>query len=234
MPSHQHFTPAFFKFLRQLGKNNTREWFQANKDTYDEHVKNPMLRFIADVKPRMAKISPRIDVDPKPVGGSLGRLNRDTRFSKDKSPYKTSIVAMFGHDKAGELLLGYRLSLAPGEIKAYTGLCDPDGPTLEKIRTRIMVKPGEWRKAVGEPDAGFLSRYTFEGESLKRPPKIGTCAPEEGHPLIEDLKRKSHAANVKFDEKAACSPDFIDAYMESVKLGPPLMAFLCKSVDVAY
>jgi uncharacterized protein (TIGR02453 family) len=178
----------------------------------------------------MAKISPRIDVDPKPVGGSLGRLNRDTRFSKDKSPYKTSMVAMFGHDKAGEL----RLSLAPGEIKAYTGLCDPDGPTLEKIRTRIMVQPGEWRNAVGEPDDGFLSRYTFEGESLKRPPKIGTCAPEEDHPLIEDLKRKSRAASMKFDEKAACATDFIDAYMESVKLGSPLIVFVCKAIDVPY
>lgn len=229
-----HFTPAFFKFLRQLSKNNSREWFLAHKDEYEQHVKAPMARFITDVMPGMKKISPHIDVDPKPVGGSMGRLNRDIRFSNDKSPYKTSMVAMFPHVKAGDLLLGYRVSLGPGDIKAYSGLCDPDGATLEKIRTRIMVKPGDWRKAVGEPDDGFLARYTFEGESLKRPPKVGECAVEPDHPLIDDLKRKGHAASTPFDEKTVCSPDFLDAYLESAKVGAPLMTFLCKAVGVPF
>src|SRR5688572_14778506 len=114
MPSNQpHFTPAFFKFLRNLGANNTRDWFLKNKPAYEQDVKAPMLRFIADLKPRMGRISPTIEVDPKPVGGSMHRLNRDTRFSKDKSPYKTSVTATFRHGGAGDLMLGYHLSLEP-------------------------------------------------------------------------------------------------------------------------
>jgi len=235
MPSPAYFSPAFFMFLRGLVKNNTREWFLANKKSYESDVKAPMLRFIADLKPRMAKISKHIDVDPKPVGGSMQRMNRDTRFSKDKSPYKTNVGAMFPLTGAGELMLGYHLSLLPDDkgpqIKAYVGIWEPDGPTIEKIRTRIMVKPDEWKKAVG---GTFAKCHVFEGESLKRPPKVGDCAVEEDHPLIDDLKRKSHAACAEFDEKSACSARFIDQYVETAKLGSPLMAFFSKATGVAF
>ena len=235
MPAQPHFSPAFFKFLNGLARNNTREWFLANKKSYEADVKAPMLQFITDLKPRMAKISRHIDVDPKPVGGSMQRMNRDTRFSKDKSPYKTNVGAMFALDGAGDLMLGYHLSLMPGDkgpqIKAYVGIWEPDGPTIEKIRTRIMVKPDEWAKATG---GSFAKCHVFEGESLKRPPKVGDFAVKEDHPLIDDLKRKSHAACAEFDEKAACSAGFIDEYVEIVKLVSPLMTFLCKATSVAF
>jgi len=235
MPAPSHFSPAFFKFLKGLTENNTREWFLANKKAYEADVKLPMLRFITDLKPKLTKISKRIDVDPKPAGGSMLRMNRDTRFSKDKSPYKTNVGAMFGLTGADELMLGYHLSLMPdnkgGQIKAYVGIWEPDGPTLEKIRARMMVKPGEWTKAVG---GAFAKRHVFEGESLKRPPKVGDCPVEEDHPLIADLKRKSHAAVATFDEKSACTPGFIDDYVETARLGVPLMTFLCKATDVAF
>jgi uncharacterized protein (TIGR02453 family) len=229
MPAAPHFTPAFFRFLRDLSKDNTRDWFLANKPRYEEDVKAPALRFITDLKPRMAKLSPRIEVSEKPVGGSMQRMNRDTRFSKDKSPYKTNVGLMFGHEGAGELMLGYHLSLAaaPAGIKAYVGLWEPDGPTLDAVRTRIMVKPDEWTKAVR---GKFAERFAFEGESLKRPPKVNGCIVEADHPLIEDLKRKGHAAAAAFDEKAACAPGFLDEYMATLRLGLPLMAFLCGAI----
>lgn len=234
MPSQPHFSPAFFKFLKGLAKNNTRDWFTANKKAYETDVKAPMMQFIADLKPKMARISKHIDVDPKPVGGSMQRMNRDTRFSKDKSPYKTNVGAMFPLTGAGDLMLGYHISLLPDDkgpqIKAYVGIWEPDGPTIEKIRTRIMVKPDEWKKAVG---GTFAKCHVFEGESLKRPPKVGDCAVEDDHPLLDDLKRKSHAACAEFDEKAACSAGFIDEYVETAKLGSPLMTFLCKATGVA-
>lgn len=226
-----HFTPSLFTFLRGLAKNNTKEWFTAHKDDYEAHVKEPMLRFIADLEPRMAKISPRIEVIPKVVGGSMQRINRDTRFSKDKSPYKACASAMFGHDKAGELKLGYHLAIMPGSIKAYVGLWEPDGPVLEKVRTRIMVKPDEWTKAIG---GAFGKSHTFEGESLKKPPKIDGCVIEADHPLVEDLKRKSHAACTTFTEKDVTSAKFLDEYVASVKAGVPLMAFLCKATGMAF
>ena len=229
-----HFTPAFFQFLRDLASNNSRDWFQANKQRYEVHVRTPMLRFITDLKPRMARISPRINVDPKPLGGSMQRINRDTRFSKDKSPYKPCAGAMFGLETGGgdeALMLGYHLSLSPAANKAYVGLWEPDAKALDKIHTRIMVKPDEWKKAVG---GKFAARHAFEGESLKRPPKVAACTVQQDHPLIDDLKRKSHAAAATFEEKAVCSADFLDEYVEVAKLGSPLMTYLCGTLKLPY
>jgi uncharacterized protein (TIGR02453 family) len=231
-----HFSPAFFDFLRELADNNTRDWFTAHKKAYEEHVKGPMLRFIGDVAPRMAKVSRFIEVDPKPVGGSMVRLNRDTRFSKDKSPYKTNAGAMFTHGACGDLMLGYHLSLAPdegkaGQVRAYVGLWEPDGRTLEAVRRQIMARPKEWLAAAG-PKA--LPGHTWDGESLKRPPKVDDVPIPADHPLVDDLKRKSFAAVTTFAEKDACAADFLDCYVNAAKAGVPLMRFLCGAVEVPF
>lgn len=84
------FTRAAFTFLRELRDRNDREWFAANKERYEKVVRDPALKFIAAFAPKLAKISPHLVADPRPVGGSMFRIYRDTRFSRDKSPYKTS------------------------------------------------------------------------------------------------------------------------------------------------
>lgn len=234
-----HFTTAFFTFLRDLAANNTREWFTAHKKSYEQDVKGPLLRFIADLAPRMAKVSRFIEVDPKPVGGSMMRLNRDTRFTKDKSPYKTNAGGMFVHNACGELMLGYRLCMGPdsgrgkgaGQIQAHVGLWEPDGATVEAVRRHILARPREWTAAAG-PKA--LAGYQWEGESLKRPPKVDGEPVPADHPLAPDLMRKSQAAVTTFCERDACSPDFLDAYVASAKAGAPLMRFLCQAVDVPF
>jgi len=88
-----YFTPAVFKFLKELKKNNNRPWFQANKERYEKIVRNPLLDFIGDLGPHLRKISPHIVVDNSPSGGSMFRIYRDTRFAKDKTPYKTHVAA---------------------------------------------------------------------------------------------------------------------------------------------
>ena len=231
MPAAPNITPALFKFLRDLKKNNSADWFHAHKPDYERHVKAPLLAFIADLQPKMAKISPRIRVVPKPVGGSLQRLNRDTRFSADKSPYKTTAGLMFALEGAGDLMLGYHLTLAPGEVKAYVGLWEPDGPTLNAVRAAILAGPADWKKAASP---AFRAAHILEGESLKRPPKVDDKPVPEDHPFLDDLKRKSFAAVTTFDEKAACAPDFIDRYVEDAKAGVPLMQFLCKATGVKF
>jgi uncharacterized protein DUF2461 len=91
-----YFTPRFFEFLRELTANNRKEWFEPNKQRYRDDVKEPMLHFIADLGPRLRTISEHLNADPRPSGGSMFRIYRDTRFSKDKSPYKTNIAARIG------------------------------------------------------------------------------------------------------------------------------------------
>ena len=88
-----YFTDEFFRFLRELKKNNNREWFQANKQRYEKEVRDPALQFIADFAPHLKKINSHFLADPRPNGGSLFRIYRDIRFSADKSPYKTHLGA---------------------------------------------------------------------------------------------------------------------------------------------
>ena len=93
----QPISPALFDFLRALRANNERPWFEANKARYREEVRDPMLDFIAAFAGPLAEISPHFRADPRPNGGSLFRIYRDTRFSKDKTPYKTNVGAHFRH-----------------------------------------------------------------------------------------------------------------------------------------
>ena len=93
----QPITTALFDFLRDLRENNDREWFQANKGRYLAEVRDPMLDFIGAFAAPLAEISPHFVADPRPNGGSLFRIYRDTRFSRDKTPYKTNAGAHFRH-----------------------------------------------------------------------------------------------------------------------------------------
>ena len=103
MDSKAHFTPALFEFLAELSMNNDREWFQANKARYERDVRNPLLDFVADFGERLRTISPHMVADPRASGGSMFRIYRDVRFSKDKSPYKTNAGAHFRHEVGREV-----------------------------------------------------------------------------------------------------------------------------------
>src|SRR5205823_3395521 len=92
-----YFSPKFFKFFRELGINDERAWFEENRQRYESDVKGPLLQFIADFAAPLRKISKHYVADPRPNGGSIFRIYRDVRFSKDKSPYKTHAAAHFRH-----------------------------------------------------------------------------------------------------------------------------------------
>jgi uncharacterized protein (TIGR02453 family) len=122
----QYFTPATFKFLSQLASNNEREWFYANKNRYVSAVQDPALQFIADFAPKLAGISQHFVADPRSQGGSLFRIYRDTRFSKDKTPYKTHVAMRFGHVAGlGVHAPGFYLHIEPGSSYAGVGLWRP-------------------------------------------------------------------------------------------------------------
>jgi len=110
-----------FAFLRELKRNNDRKWFNAKKDRYEESVKEPFLQFINDVGPPLRKVSRNLVADPRPTGGSMFRIYRDVRFSKDKSPYKTHVGAHFPLGR-GEAVPGYYLHLEPGHCFVAGGI----------------------------------------------------------------------------------------------------------------
>ena len=217
MAATTYFTPALFKFLRDLRENNNRDWFKANKSRYEDQVKDPALRFISDFGDHLRRISPHFNADPRPVGGSLFRIYRDVRFSKDKSPYKTAVGIQFRH-KAGKdaHAPGFYLHLEPGEIFAAAGMWHPDSGSLKQIRDALVDDPSRWKRVMAE--------------SLKRPPR--GYDPE--HPLIEDLKRKDFICHKKLTQKEATSADFPKRLAAHYRQTAPLVKFLCEAVGVDY
>jgi uncharacterized protein (TIGR02453 family) len=218
--------PSAFAFLRQLARNNDREWFNANKQRYVDDVRDPLLRFIAAFAPELAKIDPRMVADPRPVGGSLFRIYRDTRFSKDKSPYKTHAAMAFraGVDRDTPAP-GFYLHIEPGSVLAGAGIWHPQPDTLKQIRDAIAKHPERWQRASRARGCALDD----DEERLSRPPR----GYDPDHAFIEDLKRKSFTTSTAFSEKDACAPDFVRQYAAACKRALPLMAFLGEAVGLA-
>ena len=229
MASNTHFGPELFEFLAELQINNNREWFQANKSRYESSVRGPLLDFVAEFAGPLRDISPHYVADPRPVGGSIFRINRDLRFSRDKSPYKTQAAVHFRHEVGREVHgPGFYLHLEPGNVFAGAGIWHPDSPTLSKVRDAIAANPARWQRVVSEE--AFAAQFTIEGESLTRPPK----GYDPDHPLIEDLKRKDFVASTPFSEEDACQPGFIDRYADSCRVAGPLTEFLTTAVGLPW
>lgn len=228
MAATTYFTPALFKFLRDLRENNNRDWFNANKSRYEDQVKDPSLRFISDFGDHLRKISPNFNADPRPVGGSLFRIYRDVRFAKDKSPYKTAVGIQFRHKKGKDAHApGFYLHLEPGEIFAAAGMWHPDGGSLKQIRDALVEDPARWKRVKAGKG---LKEFEFGGDSLKRPPK--GYDPE--HPLVEDLKRKDFMCHTRLTQKAVTEADFPKRLAGLYRQTGPLVRLLCDAVGVEY
>ena len=220
-----YFTPEVFAFLRELKENNNREWFAENKTRYEQRVREPILRFVGDFQPRLAKISEHLVADPRPVGGSLFRIHRDTRFSRDKSPYKTHLGVHFFHDtgKKAPSVPGFYLHIAPDECFAAAGIWHPDPQALAKVRDAIASGDAEW-KAVKR------SKLPIEGGSLKRPPRGYACE----HPDMEFLKRTDFVTSVKLTQKDLCSKSFLSDFAAHCKRMAPLVKFVTRSMGMSW
>ena len=227
MTKKAHFSRRTFDFLRDLAKNNDRDWFNANKTRYEENVQGPALSFIQDFSSHLAVLSPHFRADPRASGGSLFRIYRDTRFAKDKSPYKTFTGIQFRHELGKDAHTpGFYLHIEPGNCFVGMGIWRPDGKTVRKIRDGIVDDPKGWKKAIS--GAAFKKRLELSGDRLVRPPK--GFDPE--HPFIEDLKWKDYIAVGNLAQKAIVDPGFMEDFTAYCKAGLPLVSFICRSLDV--
>jgi uncharacterized protein (TIGR02453 family) len=229
MAEHPYFSASLFQFLIDLRFDNDREWFQANKKRYEADVRDPMLRFIADVGPHLATVSKQFIADPRPRGGSLFRIHRDVRFAKDKSPYKTNVGAHFRHVVGRDVHApGFYLHLEPGQVFVAGGVWHPSGSALTKIRDAIVEHPRAWQQATASK--AFCAIARLGGDALKRPPK----GYEPDHPLIEDIKRKDFIAHVDFTEEQACASDFIDVFTQTCQAFAPMTQFLTAALELPW
>jgi uncharacterized protein (TIGR02453 family) len=223
------FTPSLFTFLEDLADHNDREWFKQQKGRYVEFVQEPAVAFILEVAPGLGRISPHLRADARPVGGSLFRIQRDTRFSKDKTPYKIHTGIQFRHASGADVHApGFYLHLQPGEVFAAAGIWRPEGEAARRIRRAIVDDPTGWKRAAH--GKGFATRYVLTGDVLKRPP---TGFPSDG-PFADDLMRKDFIAEVKLSEKAATAPGFAREYVDLCRAAAPFMRFLCRALDLPF
>jgi len=222
-------TPELFSFLRELRENNDRDWFNDNKKRYEQQLKEPLLDLIADFAPLLAQISPHFRAVPKANGGSLFRIYRDVRFSKNKNPYKTHAGIHFRHEQAKDVHApGYYLHIEPDNVFMGLGIWHPDNKVLTKIRSAMVSDPDAW---IDARDAdGFKNVFELKGDSLKRPPK----GFDADHPLIVDLKRKDFMGVAQFGETAALRDDFLPHLAQIWGGGDPLMHFLADALDVPF
>ncbi|MEM1263047.1 MAG: DUF2461 domain-containing protein [Pseudomonadota bacterium] len=227
--SEAYFSSATITFLRDLARNNERDWFAANKPRYDREVLEPALAFITAMQAPLAEYAPMFQALPKRAGGSLMRVYRDTRFSRNKSPYKTNIGIQFRHKGGKDVHApGFYLHIEPDSVFVGCGAWHPAAPMLAAIRTAIAERTDEWRSIVTEPT--FAATFELAGESLKRAPR----GFDAEHPAIVDLRRKDFIAVADFAPTDVIGSDFFDQVVERFRCGQSFMRFLCEANDLHY
>lgn len=225
----EFFSDDTFNFLRLLAENNSREWFNEHKADYEAQVREPARAFIRAMTPELARFAPQFVTDDRKMGGSLMRIYRDVRFSKNKLPYKTNIGIQFRHAQGKDVHApGFYLHIEAHEVFVGTGIWHPESETLKKIRTYIDTHPTRWEDALAAKD--FAEWFHMSGDTLKRPPR----GFDAGHPQIEEIKRKDFIGIAPLVPELMLEPDLpalIGGYFEA---GVPLMQQLCRAIGVPY
>lgn len=217
------FPPEALTFLRGLARNNDREWFNARKEIFETKLKAPMLELIDAINAELIDFAPEYVTEPK---RSLYRIYRDTRFSNDKTPYKTHIAAMFpkrGLGKNGAAGLYFHLS--PKEVGIGAGMYMPDADTLRAVRTMIEQNLDTFRKTVkaAEKICGKLS-----GDALSRVPK--GFDPES--PAADLLKQKQWFFWMELDPKLATTPKLKAEIVKRFRAAAPVVELLNSPLKV--
>ena len=224
------FPKDLFKFLAELANNNNRDWFNDNKERYRNSVADPMCRFVAAMGPRLEKISKYYVADPRRHGGSMFRIYRDARFSKDKRPYKEHVGCQFRHVAGKDAHApGFYAHFEPDNIRIGGGVWMPPADILFKIRTAIAERPDEWQTILNNKT--FRTRFGgISGDQLSRPPR-GFA---KDHPMLDDIKRKSFFVMQPIDPALTLTPKFISEVERIFKAASPMMAFLTRAVELKY
>lgn len=221
------FPKSTLKFLAELKDNNDRDWFAENKQRYLDEVVEPGLAFISAMETPLKKVSPHFLAIAKRSGGSMLRIYRDIRFSKNKSPYKPNLGIQFRHEMGKDIHApGFYFHAEPGNVFLGAGIWSPDSKALKQIRATIDEFSPRWKRIKSKKT--FAEQFEFWGDTLKRPPRDYSA----DHPLIEDLKRKDHIVLTKFKDRDICSPEFVKEISARMRLAMPYVRFLCDALHL--
>jgi uncharacterized protein (TIGR02453 family) len=208
------------EFLSKLKINNDRDWFSKNRKEY-EAAKANYWKFVQEVIDRIVKFDPILK--GLESGHCIFRINRDTRFAADKSPYKTNFGAFIvrGGRKNGDKFTGYYIHIEPGKSFIAGGAYMPPSPWLTAIRENISTEPEKFKKILASKE--FIKFFgQLEGDKLRSAPR-GYAA---DHPQIEFLKHKSFLCMHDLKNSEVLMPDFQNFIIEAFKAMKPLNDFL--------
>jgi uncharacterized protein (TIGR02453 family) len=207
-------------FLRDLKKHNDRDWFTPRKPIFEEKLRQPMIELVGAIHSEMARFAPQYIGEPVKC---VYRIYRDTRFSKDKTPYKTFVSALMlrnnftRHDGCA----GYYFSISPEEIEVAGGVYRPDRDTLLTVRQHIAANTAAFRATYENRKVKKLLGE-LQGESLSRAPK-GFAV---DHPATDLLKRKDYLLDTQLDPKLATTSRLLGEVVARIEAMTPFIEFL--------
>jgi uncharacterized protein (TIGR02453 family) len=208
--------PEALAFLRNLARNNDRDWFTPRKAEFEAELKEPMLAIIRKITDAMMEFAPN---HVRPAEKSLFRIYRDTRFSNDKRPYKTHVAAWWTHtglDKTSGA--GYYFHISAKEVIIAGGAYMPEKEQLAAIRHWLLDNHEQFRKILNRP-AVRKTFSEFEGEALTRPPKGFPC----DHPAMDLIRCKQWGMSTTMPARSALNKNFAQTVIMHFKLLAPMV-----------
>ncbi len=215
--------PDTLPFLKELSENNSREWFDDNRDRY-QNIRKQFSYFISVLIHQLNSMDPAIGLpDPKDC---VFRINRDIRFSPDKSPYKTNIGAYIASGGRRTFNPGYYVHIEPGECFAAGGMYIPPSAALKAIREVIMYDPAAFRNIIENP--AFKSQFgEIHGEKLKTAPQ----GYDKNDPDIELIRFKSYTVFSAVPDTIVQGKDYLEHLMKIYAKIKPFNDFLNRAIE---
>ena len=216
-PAFPGFPAEGLKFFAALQRHNRREWFQPRKEIFETALKQPMRELVGAVNYALRSFAPDYVTDPDKA---IYRIYRDTRFSKDKTPYKDHIAASFPRrgDKAGA---GFYFAVSHKEVAIGGGIYMPSPETLTAVRRHLAERYAEFRKIAAARALGQLFAGV-QGERLTRVPKGYPC----DHPAADLLRMKQCYLYVELDPALATTPALYTEVVKHFRAMTPFLEFL--------
>jgi len=213
------FSREGIEFLHSLARHNKREWFQPRKSIFEEQVKQPMLALVEAVNAALSGFAPDYVTEPEKA---VFRIYRDTRFSKDKTPYKDHIAASFHrHTGLPHGDAGYYFAVSPKEVAMGGGIYMPEPQTLLTLRNHIATRHEELRKILADRTLRRLLG-DLQGEQLSRVPK----GFQPDHPAADLLRFKQLFVYVELPPDLATTPALYTEIVKRFRAMVPFLNFL--------
>ena len=221
-PQFQGFPKEALSFFKNLARNNDREWFQPRKEIFEQQVRGPMVELVEAINAQLTKFAPAHINEPKKA---IYRIYRDTRFSSDKTPYKTHIAAIFPRKGQGKhISAGLYVAISAKEVEVAGGLYMPGPEELIAVRSWLAENHKAFLKSAKVP---VKLMGELQGTALQRVPKGFST----DHPAADLLKKKQWLYFATLDPKLATTPRLLPAVIERFKTMMPVLDMLNKALE---